>query len=662
VFEKKLLASLRAKPAGDETMANVTLLCGQLKRIATEKRPFTIVVADFNTNDGIGDAVSTLTTYQLLQQWFADQPAIKVHALLFIGKDYLPKLVQAMKGRIDIARQTNMISTENPGEHTADKPISIISIPRFSTAIFNGYQYIEIIVPCLKSLLARCDLFLNIATPLAEQNNPRPLLKKNCQIYSILEMGDTTNFMFRNQDDIAQHRRVNMGVHADDAGFYFDNELVVLTKLASQSPDRLLAMLSNKSLKTLLFADRTIEAYRKRSKLVCGYLQKPAALRCMLLMVRQCYPDKDIDVLVNLSNVKTAFLEECLQHFSEVRLYKNDGGRKNKYSSKAGGNRKLRLIDFAGTLNRDKNIFCTLANVTLASGDNSFNEALTSGKLPFIHVQKWKQVFLRLLIRYFPQMELELNVLPEYLLKLADVSRYDYVVTTMQGVNDLATFFAKHHEQLQKEWLVLREWLLNNRNYSHYVLWLCAELFSQRLCQQADSDLTSAKQLVDTFAAKLHGDDPAREPGLPIHKTLLEYFNRARVKIVECLQEDSVDRLKQVLAQWPFFEADYYQFCIEASPLLQLAMCAGAKKCFNHLLSLSTGRPWFDGAIYADGRVGPPVNEVAKELPNQYYFTQLQARRRQSVPLGRDHPQAYRIPTDVGQASADCSAEKSCSS
>lgn len=383
----------------DESKANqVAKILGE----AFASSRHSIITIAKNLDDGIGDYVSQVYFIEKLNTLFATYPNVNLKNISYISdkKQGIAKIIR--EGKIE----ENTVFVMGANEKYSSDKTNILGIPN------NKDE--EALV---SQVIGQADFVFNLAIGLVENEKELGIRNTTSSIYDpsrnlkLFPKGNAfieswTQYSFQSKANSRLNDRFEnnyissvyngpiftehaMGFHENQMGIRFIQS--ILDKI-EKDRSTLLSLLSF-SLSNVIPLENT---NNEKQSFALGYLQSLHATHGFVLMATQTSPGQgDMNIVVNMDHFKDAetksfdLISNKLNLFAEkltkcgitnLEFIENGIVVKTAQLTKEPENqRTLRLIDFKGISNSDKEVLYGLAEMIGCSGDTSISEMMTSG-------------------------------------------------------------------------------------------------------------------------------------------------------------------------------------------------------------------------------------------------------------------------------------------
>lgn len=473
-----------------------------LHELAIELNPDSkanIILQGLNLSDGIGDFEHLLDYFNWCKETFP-KSAIKGITFVSTSKLEIAKriLPQSLVDHCYICENYLAFDPEKA------KNASII--------IFSGnFQLEQELDRCLATikklpffgtLTKNTNTLLNISTSLFQSKGGfLDCMPPTCLNHSILEYDGNPSSGIKGLPPFSE---VAMGVGENQVGIKLNKAIQGYTKLSPQDKISLLKTLHNQNLLASLIDDlsideSTIENYLSHTKLCMGYLQKISGkgylgTEVFIESMAKVHGGKfNLDIMV-----EKGYLEELQksagglnklleQGFSQIQLMDNTGRIIKVHPEDVhGGGKKLRLIQFSGITQEDKEKLFCITEAATGSGDNSFAAVVAARAFPFFAMPTWKDMFMKSLINLASHEQMK--TLATYLNLLG------------KETGGLSEFIQGNYHTIQREWQHFCDIIETKYNAKNYFTQLAANYWFKEIVQSAESnDITSFTTAVKPF-------------------------------------------------------------------------------------------------------------------------------------------------------------------
>jgi len=422
----------------------------------SEEKPFTILLAGENLNDGIGDFVHLYDFYKYLKEKYKNEKRIRIQCISFIDDEKLKIINRVYRTELKITESrlesTNDIFLFRTNSESESKTVLLELLDK------NVNNDLLFLVPVHRGKLEDIQSRSHIFLAEYERGNfdaPEPCNKINDGIWTFQQ---------------------NMGVAPDRAGIKIIQPIIEARKVFEEKKDQI-PDYENKYFRLAKTEDTFLAA---------GYMQSEFQADTFIMNSMALAGNKStINIITNFEKFNSGnnelFYGEKLNNYiksfnlSRIEVVSSNGEILfEKNVENANSKKTLRIIQFKNISERDKELLFARADCVGASGDTSCSELISSMAFPCI-VKKYE--FINQLKNQSEQLGLStLQNYFELLIKVASLERssfisdcvtdknYGVMENTLFDYNKIPGFISENHETIESQWRILCAWIIENRN------------------------------------------------------------------------------------------------------------------------------------------------------------------------------------------------------
>lgn len=467
--------------------------------------PINILIQGVNLNDGIGDYEHAIDYYMWCKEYFENANILLVSFLRW-DKGDLAKILTPSKYHddlISLEEKENLkddINSKNIilylGEWGINPTeINAVKVKKHVKALYEMFSSNE---------LKKVDLVLNISTAALRLKNGFGDYYADSAKYSILEYGATAppNKMFTEYSmGIKKNNQIGIKINENLHLLCTQSHEVKTENFATIENEKLLQYLTGSEGKQISKED--IDKYFEHTKICMGYLQKIGWMRdtkeyesnsekvrfsssrlFVSCMVNNPTITENLDIFVdknylNYLKANPDEINQLLQNSGSIEIYIN-GSVDYSLSNDTSG-RKIRLVQFNGISNHDKEILLSNSEAVSASGDNSFSATIATQAFPYIIMPFGKDNVLRQLKELAQEKNYEI------------LSTYIDLLRKFKANDEYFSFFNefvyKNYEILKDEWKVICNIIYQEHNAKDYFEELSLQIHLKNAFDSPDQDI-----------------------------------------------------------------------------------------------------------------------------------------------------------------------------
>lgn len=468
------------------------LLNEHLNKYYTPENPLKITVMG-GMADGIGDFIHIFDVYKFYKKQF-DNPLIRFKLVSFVTPEF--KTVETIYGD-QFPKSLYAIKKEGFDEDKFIKSEFLIS----KQEDLEEEDDIHFVAGKIAEAIKMEDGIINVSFELTDLIAVAIILGKpaNAYIQSLIE------YVLGSEDKIrlyAAKKRItngppflydetHMGTHGKGKGIKVYDKINELSQKDEKEKPSIVDSISNKELLNNLTEGKPKDLYLKSHSIACGYMQVREDAERFILTAAASSNKDCVDIFVNTnllfksskSSKKNAELLKKLSKagVSSIVVMDNDGHITHRIpeteSEHKDTEKTVRLINFSGTSESDKEKWIALSDCVAASGDSSLSELISSKKFPvFGHSYKGG----RIQEAFIDELETR-KPKPEELIQ--------YLRLTSAGGADfpeICEYIKTHQDAITKQWQAVCDEIITNHNVVNYLPTLIDNVIIASIVRKGD--------------------------------------------------------------------------------------------------------------------------------------------------------------------------------